>query len=92
MATCSVCVDEKTIEEAEEIASQIGLTLDEAVNVLLYKFVEEKGFPFPVKLKETQPKLYSEMTMDEFEQACRKAAAEHVPVPTSDGHIVYALD
>jgi len=54
MAVVSVRIEDKTKNEAEEIADSIGLTLSSVVGIFLKRFVAEQGFPFPVIAKKTE--------------------------------------
>ena len=40
--------EEGVLEETQKIASQMGITVDEVLNIQLRKFNAEEGFFFPV--------------------------------------------
>lgn len=84
MATNTVRLDDGVKEEAAAIANQMGLTFNSVVNILLRKFNAEKGFPFPVKLEQSEPRSVFDMNSDEFLFACRKAVAEREKNPTHE--------
>ncbi|MDR1262603.1 MAG: type II toxin-antitoxin system RelB/DinJ family antitoxin [Oscillospiraceae bacterium] len=48
-------------EAAEEICAQIGLGLTDALNVLIRKFVNYGGFPFPVAMDRANAETLSAM-------------------------------
>lgn len=81
MTPTSIRMDDRVREEATGIASEMGLTFNAVVNILVRKFNAEKGFFFPVRL-ETAEKTVFELDSDEFEAACRKAVAEREVIPT----------
>lgn len=72
MSTSTIRLDEGVREETTRIASEMGLTFNAVINILVRKFNAEKGFPFPVKLETTQKTVF-DMSSDEFEIACREA-------------------
>ena len=83
MSTSTIRLDDGVREETTRIASEMGLTFNAVINILVRKFNAEKGFPFPVKL-ETAQKTVFDMSSDEFEAACRSAIAEREDVATMD--------
>lgn len=83
MATNTIRTDAGVKEEATRIADQLGLTFNAVVNILLMKFNETQGFPFPVTLKNEQKDVFT-LDSSEFEAACRKAVAEREPVSRMD--------
>ena len=48
MATISTRIDDKTKNEAEYVANEIGITLSTAINIFLKRFIADNGFPFNV--------------------------------------------
>ena len=48
----TVRLDDKVQAEAAQIAASLGLSFSVAVNMLVCKFVAEKGFPFAVKIED----------------------------------------
>lgn len=86
MATNSIRVDDDVRNETIRIAEELGLTFNGVVNILLRKFNEEKGFPFPVKLEAKPKASVFDMDSEEFAQACRDAVANRSEVP-SVGHV-----
>ena len=49
MSTSTIRLDEGVREETTRIASEMGLSFNAVVNILVRKFNAERGFPFPVK-------------------------------------------
>ena len=49
MSEVKIEFEEGVLEETRKIASQMGLTVDEVLDVLLRKFNAEGGFFFPVE-------------------------------------------
>lgn len=83
MAISTVRLDDGVKEETSRIADKLGLTFNSVVNIMLMKFNEEKGFPFPVRLEENQKTVF-DLNSSEFEAACRKAVKEREAVPSMD--------
>lgn len=81
MATNSIRIDDAVKEEATRIASQLGLTFNSVVNILLRKFNEEKGFPFPVRLETEMKRNIFELDSPEFEALCKRAVSERETSP-----------
>ena len=54
MSEIEIIVDDDVLEETTHIATQMGLTLDDILDVLLRKFNAEEGFFFPVDPKEVE--------------------------------------
>ena len=47
--TMNIRLEESTRARLDEVASAIGMNSSAVVNVLVKRFVDERGFPFPVK-------------------------------------------
>ena len=47
--TMNVRMEESTRRNLDEVATAIGMTSSAVVNVLVKRFVDERGFPFPVR-------------------------------------------
>ena len=50
----NIRIDEQVKSEASALFADLGLNLSEAVNVFLRFAIKERGFPFPVKMRETE--------------------------------------
>ena len=72
MATITARIDEKTKNQAEEIATSIGLNLSSVINVFINRFVAERGFPFAV----SDPKRVPMFDREELTEAVIKAVKE----------------
>lgn len=72
MAVISARIDEKTKEEAENIADAIGVSLSTAINIFINRFVAEKGFPFQVSEPEKRQNRPL-FTKEDLEGAVREA-------------------
>ncbi|MCK9218343.1 MAG: type II toxin-antitoxin system RelB/DinJ family antitoxin [Firmicutes bacterium] len=53
-------------EEAENILSQLGIPMSNAINIFLRQVVLQKGLPFEVKINQNKPLTYGDLTPDEF--------------------------
>ena len=53
-------------EEAENILSQLGIPMSNAINIFLRQIVLQKGLPFEVKINQNKPLVYGDLTPDEF--------------------------
>ena len=80
MATNTIRLSDGVKEETCRIAGQMGLTFNSVVNILLKKFNETKGFPFPVVLENEQKSVF-DMSTEEFMVLCRQAVEERDVVP-----------
>ena len=84
VSTNTVRIDDDIHEETLRIATGLGLTFNSVVNILLRKFVAEKGFPFPLKLESETDKTVFEMDSEEFIAACKTAVANRNANPVHD--------
>ena len=83
MSTCTIRLDDRVREETTRIASEMGLTFNNVMNILARKFNAGKGFPFPVRL-ETARKSVFDMSSDEFEAACQAAVDQREDLAKMD--------
>lgn len=79
----TIRLNDNVKEETTSIADKLGLSFNAVVNILLQKFNEERGFPFPVKLEDCEKTVF-DMNSDEFEELCREAVAEREAAPSQD--------
>lgn len=49
--TITISVDRETMEEAERVCGELGLSLDTAINVFLKQVVIQKSILFPITLQ-----------------------------------------
>ena len=80
----TIRIDKDVKDEATHIASQLGLSFNMVVNILLRRFNTDKGFSFPVRLPDLHKKDVFDMTSEEFERACELAVEERVANPQMD--------
>lgn len=80
----TIRIDKDVKDEATRIASQLGISFNMVVNILLRRFNTDKGFSFPVRLPDLHEKDVFDMTSAEFEQACELAVKERVANPQMD--------
>ena len=80
----TIRIDKDVTDEATRIASQLGISFNMVVNILLRRFNADKGFSFPVRLPDLHEKDVFDMTSAEFEQACELAVKERVANPQMD--------
>ena len=76
-------LDKGTREEITRIAAELGLTFDEAANLLARKIIAEKGLDLPAE-PETAETTVFHMTSDDFKKACLEAAARRKDLPAMD--------
>jgi len=57
----TVRVNTATKEKADEVASQLGITLTAAINLFVEQFARDEELPFQPT---TKPKVYSEAELD----------------------------
>lgn len=82
MAT-TIRIDDSVREETTRIASEMGLTFNAVMNIMARKFNAEKGFPFPVKLEESQKTVF-DLSSGEFEAACQEAVRNRTDYAVMD--------
>ena len=49
--TLTITVDPETKEAAERVCEELGLSLNDAINVFLKQVVIQKSIPFPITLQ-----------------------------------------
>ena len=80
MATISARVDDHLKNCAERIADSIGLSLSSVITVFLKRFVDEKGFPFELKLTSTNYDI-TKMDMEEITALLKQRIKESEALP-----------
>lgn len=55
IANLNIRTEKEVKESAEDILSQLGLTMSAAVNIFLRQVIRENGIPFELKLSEPRP-------------------------------------
>lgn len=76
--------DKQIKDEATQIATQLGMSINTVINILLRQFVEHRGFVLPVRLSPEREKTVMDMSSAEFEAACREAVAKRSANPQMD--------
>lgn len=87
IANLNIRTEKEIKESAEDILSQLGLTMSAAVNIFLRQVIRENGIPFELKLKEPNPE-----TMEAIQEARRIASDKDVQGYTSMEDLRAALD
>lgn len=87
IANLNIRTEKEIKESAEDILSQLGLTMSAAVNIFLRQVIRENGIPFELKLKEPNPE-----TMEAIQESRRIASDKDVQGYTSLEDLRAALD
>ncbi len=66
-ATIYTRVDPDTKEQAEQILTQLGIPMSNAVGMFLKQVVIQRGIPFEMKLSSAKPLVIGEMTKEQFD-------------------------
>lgn len=75
MATISTRVDDKTKNEAEYVANEIGISLSTAINIFLKRFISNNGFPFNV-VAPNKPLSAPIVDVDLLDASVKKAVSD----------------
>jgi DNA-damage-inducible protein J len=62
-------------ERAEQVLSDLGIPMANAINLFLYQVVLQQGIPFDVKLPRNAPLEYSTLTQEQFDAEIGKGFA-----------------
>ena len=75
MANVNIRVDDVIKKQAEEIFSELGLSMSTATNIFYRQVVRTGGLPFELKLQPRHPKHLdiSQMTTEEFDASLQRA-------------------
>ncbi len=65
-------IDPEIKEQAEQILSQLGIPMSNAVNMFLRQIVLQQGIPFEMKLPQNKPLNYSSLTKEQFDAEIEK--------------------
>ena len=60
-------VDPETKEQAEQILTQLGIPMSNAIGMFLKQVVIQRGIPFEMKLPAARPVAVGELTKDQFD-------------------------
>ena len=75
MATISTRIDDKIKNEAEYVASEIGISLSTAINIFLKRFIANNGFPFNVVVP-SKPLSSPIVDIDLLDASVKKAVSD----------------
>lgn len=75
-ASINVRVDHELKKEAENVLSEIGVSLTSATVMFLKQVVLHKGIPFDVKLPQKKPLVYDFLTKEQFDHELEKGMAD----------------
>ena len=75
-AVLNLRIEPEIKADAEELFSNFGLTVTDAVNVFLRQSLIKGGFPFEIKLPQQKPLDYSTLTKEEFDTEMEKGYAD----------------
>ncbi len=67
-----VRVEPEIKEQAEEVLSQLGIPMSNAVSMFLRQIVLQRGIPFEIKLPQNKPLAYSSLTKEQFDTEIEK--------------------
>lgn len=87
MATISTRVDDKTKNEAEEVANGIGITLSTAISIFLKQFIGNNGFPFDVVVPDKR-ETNAIVNVNDLDAMVKKAVADSNAI-NSPSHFTY---
>ncbi len=59
-------------EQAEDVLSQLGISMSSAVEMFLRQVVLQRGIPFEMKLPAAKPTAYGSLTSEQFNNEIRK--------------------
>lgn len=74
-------------EQAEEILEKLGIPMSNAVGMFLRQVVMQRGIPFEMKLPDTAPVAYGELTKEQFIAEIEKGMAD-----AKSGNVISADD
>ncbi len=62
--------------QAEQVLSQLGIPMANAINLFLHQVVLRKGIPFDVSLPKIAPLNFSALSTDQFDAEIEKGSVE----------------
>ena len=65
-------VEPETKEQAEKVLNELGIPMSNAINIFLKQVILQKGLPFEVKINQTRPIAYEDLTRKEFNYEIEK--------------------
>lgn len=80
-------VDPETKEKAEQILTQLGIPMSNAIGMFLKQVVIQRGMPFEMKLPSARPVAIGELTKEQFDAELQLGLAD-----VRAGRVVPAAD
>ena len=68
-------VEPELKEQVEQVLSQLGIPMANAINLFLHQIVLQKGIPFDVKLPQRMPLDYFALSEEQFDVEIEKGFA-----------------
>jgi len=65
-------VEPEIKEQVEQVLSQLGIPMANAINLFFHQIVLQKGLPFDVKLPQRVPLDYSTLSKEQFDAEIEK--------------------
>lgn len=59
-------------EQAEQVLSQLGIPMSNAVSMFLHQVVLQRGIPFEMKLPDNAPLNYQDLSKEQFDAEIQK--------------------
>ena len=69
-------VEPELKEEVENVLSQLGIPMANAINLFLHQVVLQKGIPFEIKLPYNKPLDYTLLSKEQFDVEIEKGIAD----------------
>lgn len=65
-------VEPEVKEEAEMVLNKLGIPMSSAINIFLRQVVIQNGLPFDVKITNTKPLSFEDLTTEKFNNEIQK--------------------
>lgn len=65
-------VEPELKEQAEQVLSQLGIPMSNAVSMFLHQVVLQRGIPFEMKLPDKAPLNYHDLSKEQFDAEIQK--------------------
>ena len=65
-------VEPELKEQAEQVLSQLGIPMSNAVSMFLHQVVLQRGIPFEMKLPNSAPLNYQNLSKEQFDAEIQK--------------------
>ena len=69
-------VEPELKEQAEDILSQLGIPMSNAIGLFLRQVVIQRGIPFEMKLPQRKPLVFNSLSEEEFNAEIEKGFAD----------------